>query len=90
VAALLEVPMNQTTTPTSDPSKRVYLTTEQAAELVKMAPGTLENWRYQQTKGDYDGPPYTRIGGKVFYEESALYRWLDSQTVGDIPRASGQ
>lgn len=72
-------------------TKRVYLNTAAAAQRVGMQPGTLENWRYRQGKDEYDGPPFTKIGGKVFYEESALYRWLDAHTVGtDLPQASGQ
>lgn len=63
---------------------RVYLTTEQAAEIAQLHPGTLENWRYRR-----EGPPYIKVGGAIRYEESAFYAWLDAQTVQEIPPASG-
>ena len=66
------------------PTQRVLLDTDQAAEFLKLAPGTLENWRYRR-----QGPPWIKIGGAVRYEEGALYEWLDSQTVVEIPPASG-
>ena len=65
-------------------NKRVYLTTEQAAEIAQLASGTLENWRYRR-----QGPPWIRVGGAIRYEENALYAWMDAQTVNEIPRASG-
>lgn len=66
------------------PGTRVYLTTEQAAEILQLAPGTLENWRYRR-----QGPPMVRVGSAIRYEQSALFAWLDAQTVSEIPAASG-
>jgi predicted DNA-binding transcriptional regulator AlpA len=64
----------------SQPIQRIYLTAAQAAEIVQLSAGTLENWRYARK-----GPPWVKVGGSVRYEESALYAWLDAQTVSEIP-----
>ena len=39
------------------------------------SPRTLQRWR--QTG---DGPPFVKIGGRVFYEESALEAFIQSRT----------
>ena len=67
-----------------NPIHRIYLTTEQAAKIAQMSTQTFTNWRYQRK-----GPPWVKVGGAVRYEEGALYRWLDAQTVEEIPPASG-
>lgn len=64
------------------PLRRCYLPTEKAAEILHMKASTLENMRYRRK-----GPPWTKIGGAVRYDESALYRWLDAQTVTEIPNS---
>lgn len=38
--------------------------------------GTLAKWRCSGT-----GPAFIRIGNKIFYEESALYAYLNSRRV---------
>ena len=73
--------MNQTPTPVH--MKRVYLTTEQAAEIAQLSPGTLENWRYRR-----HGPPWTKLGGAVRYDEAKLHEWIEAQTRNELPRAS--
>lgn len=65
--------------------EKILLTKEQAAEVLQVSVGTLENWRYQRK-----GPPFMKIGGLVRYEKGALHAWIDAQTVHEIPAASGQ
>jgi hypothetical protein len=45
------------------------------AELIDKHPRTLVRWEL-----DGKGPPITRIGRDVYYEESALEKWIRSQT----------
>ena len=47
--------------------------TKEAAEYLKVTPGTVENWRYAET-----GPKFTKPGGKVYYTETALKEWIDN------------
>lgn len=54
-----------------------FLTTEDVAEVLHVAPGTVENWRYKQ-----EGPAFVKLGTKrsspVRYRESAVREYLDS------------
>jgi len=51
------------------------LTTDQAAEILNVPPGTMRWWRYQQT-----GPKAFRLGGrKVMYKRSDVMAWLERQ-----------
>lgn len=52
-----------------DPSE--WLTTGQAAGLLKLAPGTLQNWRSQGR-----GPSFIKRGNSVFYTRKALQEYL--------------
>lgn len=54
------------------------MTTEQAAEFLGVSKGTLDQWRSQGREGS---PPYMKIGGRVFYRQSTLEKWLDKNTV---------
>jgi hypothetical protein len=64
---------------------RRYLTTEQAAEILTLSMATLEDWRWQRK-----GPPFIRVSrGCIRYDETALFVWLDAQTITEIPKASG-
>jgi excisionase family DNA binding protein len=62
------------------------LTTEEAAALLTVAPGSLEVWR---STGRYQ-IPFLKVGYKVRYRMSDLLAWLEtrqaSQT-GEIPLA---
>ncbi len=49
-----------------------WLTTGQAAGMLKLAPGTLQNWR---SKGI--GPEFLKRGNNVFYPKSALIEYLE-------------
>ena len=52
----------------------VLLTQSEAAARLRRPLATLRFWR---TKGL--GPPGARIGGRVFYRESDLERWINEQ-----------
>jgi hypothetical protein len=39
---------------------------------------TLANWRSQG-----DGPPYTKIGGRVMYRLADVIKWENSRTILD-------
>lgn len=51
------------------------LNTQEAAQLLKVSPRTLESWRLQDK-----GPAYTKIGGAVVYHRQAVVDWLAHQT----------
>lgn len=52
-------------------AKQKYLTSKEAAELLRTKVGTLANKR---VKGD--GPPFVKFGSKVLYEAEALDAWM--------------
>ncbi len=52
------------------PHKRSYLSVEEAADFLGLAPHTLNNMRW---KGS--GPKYHKHGRKVFYHIDELKRW---------------
>lgn len=47
------------------------LTTEEAAEYLKVAVITLEQWRKSE-----DGPPFYKPKGKVYYLRDELDAWI--------------
>lgn len=49
-----------------------YLTTKEAADLLRLHPGTLSNWR-----GSGRGPSYVSMGGRILYPHAALEAWLE-------------
>lgn len=51
------------------------LTTEQAAKVLGIAKGTLDNWR---NTGRYE-IKYLKVGGRVFYRRSDLDAWLKTR-----------
>jgi excisionase family DNA binding protein len=53
------------------------LSTEEAAPLLGVTPGTLEVWR---TTKRYP-LPYIKCGSKVRYRKSAILQFLESRTV---------
>ena len=59
----------------------VYLSQNQAAEILHLNPKTLEQWRWKKI-----GPPFTKVGRVALYNETLLYAWLDQKT----QKASGQ
>jgi predicted DNA-binding transcriptional regulator AlpA len=50
----------------------VYLTTAEAASLVRKSPKTLETLRVRG-----GGPPFRKLGGSVRYIESELIAWAN-------------
>ena len=51
-----------------------YLTTEELAAELDLAPLTLIRWRALKT-----GPPVTWIGCRLFYRRAAVQKWLLAQ-----------
>jgi hypothetical protein len=52
--------------------KSPLLTTAETAEMYRLKKHTLENMRWQGT-----GPPFHKIGGRVFYHRSDLKEWFE-------------
>jgi predicted DNA-binding transcriptional regulator AlpA len=52
-----------------------YLTTEEAAKILGMHPGTLKNWRSQGL-----GPKFCKPQGAVRYRLSDIDDWMDNQS----------
>lgn len=53
------------------------ISSKEAAAVLGISPGTLENWR---TRGY--GPPYIKYGTLVKYEIGAVYEWIEKQRKG--------
>jgi hypothetical protein len=51
--------------------KSNLLTTTETAEGLRLKEHTLENMRWQGT-----GPPFLKLGGRVFYHTNDLRKWL--------------
>jgi len=51
------------------------LTSEEAAEYIKVAPITLEQWRMRK---DPAAPPYYKPMGKIYYLKEDLDNWIKS------------
>lgn len=47
------------------------LTTEQAARLLGVHPGTLSNWRLRQ-----QGPAFVRVGSRIRYRLADVESWI--------------
>jgi hypothetical protein len=44
--------------------------------------GTLANWRSQALRTDVNlGPPFTRIGGRIYYALSGVLAWERRRTI---------
>jgi len=54
-----------------------FLTTEQAAAIALVKPGTLVNWRCTGK----ENIPFFKIGRKVFYKRQDILNWRDQQRV---------
>jgi predicted DNA-binding transcriptional regulator AlpA len=54
------------------------LTPQQVADLTRISPQTLANWRCTRRAG----PPFLKLGGRfVRYEKRAVLDWLRASTV---------
>jgi len=54
----------------------VILSGDDAGKYIHTKPKTLANWRTFNR-----GPAYVKIGGRVFYKQSALDKWIDDRTI---------
>ena len=56
----------------------IFLTEPEAAELLRVQPSTLQNWRVLGTS-----PPFLRLGGgirgRVVYDRDQLLEWARSR-----------
>lgn len=53
------------------------LTTEEAAEILRVSPLTMISWRRKRT-----GPAFIAAGGKKkLYRESAIHEYIESRTI---------
>jgi predicted site-specific integrase-resolvase len=50
------------------------ISSKEAAAVLGISPGTLENWR---TRGY--GPPYVKYSNLVKYELGAIYEWIENR-----------
>jgi conjugative transfer signal peptidase TraF len=66
--------------------RSLLFTTREAAERLRLNPRTLENMR-----GNGTGPPFRKIGGRVFYHLDDLKDWLEKMrrrsSSGEMARA---
>lgn len=56
----------------------MLLTTEEAADILRLKANTLAKWRSQKTHPELK---YTKIGGKVFYIEADVYKFIEARIV---------
>jgi len=54
------------------PRTSPFLTTTEAAQLLRLKPHTLENMRWQGT-----GPKFRKHGGRIFYHRTELKQWSE-------------
>ena len=52
--------------------KSPLMTTDEAAEWLRLKPHTLENMRWQGT-----GPKFRKHGGRIFYHRTELKQWSE-------------
>jgi len=64
-------------TKTQPASPEALLTTQEAAAMLGLSPGTLEVWR---CLGRYN-VPYIRLGRAIRYDRAALQQWIASRAV---------
>lgn len=51
-----------------------YMTSREAAALLRVAPQTLALWRCRRK-----GPPWVKPGGRVLYRREAVLAWLEER-----------
>jgi hypothetical protein len=66
----------------------LFLTTIEAAAVLRLEPHTLENMHWQGTD-----PKFRKHGGRIFYHQSELKKWSDSRrrqsSSARMPSATG-
>ena len=50
------------------------MTTDEAAEVCRTTPGTLEQWRHRG-----EGPQFVKLGRAVRYRRADLDAWIESR-----------
>ena len=58
---------------------RELLTTEQAAEILKIKPGTLRSWVSQRKI------PYVKLGRLVRFDKNAIENFIEQNSIDAIP-----
>lgn len=53
-----------------------FLTTQEAADLIRSTPGTLNSWRCRHL-----GPPFVKRRRSVVYARADLLAWMTTNTV---------
>ena len=56
------------------------LNRSEAAQYLRLAPGTLANWQSTQR----EKIPCLKLGGRVFYRQADLCKWVEQQAVNKI------
>lgn len=56
-----------------------YLTSQEAADLVRRPSSTLAYWRHRG-----EGPKYAKIGKRILYRRADVEEWLTAQ-FGQVP-----
>lgn len=59
-----------------------YMTEREAAELLRVSPRTMTNWRWAGV-----GPEYTKAGRRVLYRRADVQRYLGSRVRDNGTRA---
>ncbi|MDE2097103.1 MAG: DNA-binding protein [Patescibacteria group bacterium] len=54
-----------------------YLAPKQAAEEIGISPRVLGRWRKKE-----DGPPWIKLGGRIFYLSDKLSEWFNASIKG--------
>ena len=52
-------------------TNELLLNSDETAELLRIAPGTLRQWRMV-----HKGPPHVRVGRLVYYKRQTVERYL--------------
>jgi excisionase family DNA binding protein len=62
--------------------EQANMTTQEAANYLRVAPRTMENWRTAGT-----GPAYSKIGGRVVYSRAKLDEYFRAREVNPPTQA---
>ncbi|MEZ2417664.1 helix-turn-helix domain-containing protein [Luteibacter sp. RCC_6_2] len=55
----------------------MYYNTKEVADMLRISPRTLENWRNLR-----QGPAFTKFGSRVLYSSEALAEYTAKHTIG--------
>lgn len=56
------------------------LNREEAANFLRLSPGTLANWQSTQRQKI----PCIKLGGRIFYRTTDLIKWIEQKTINAI------